>query len=793
MASLAAGLVIGFHFDVRHRWTIAILLVSAMPLAGLRHSLEEAAYESASILAITSSSSQPTITEGIVDAPVVLRRHPLADQPSRRDQSPWQTKIELRVTRVKRGHAMQDHNGRLLVVINGRRDEIRPGDVIRVFGQMRQFLLPTNPGVRDLRRVYRQRGLHARVDVDSEAQIVVVGNQGFTFARTIASIAAAGRDRLLRHTSESLGPLAVALVIGQRDFVDADTRDLLVVTGTAHLLSVSGLHLAIIVMLASWTGSLLQLSSTPRMIWILSACFLYTAITGGRPPVMRASILVATLLFAIWMRRTSQPMNTLSLAAMILIFWNPKFVFSIGVQLSFLAVATLFLCGQRLSTNGPAAQQDSDQQERLRALVEGARWWPFFYIASGIRAVRQVAWFSGCVTAVSTPLVWSAFHVVSPVSVLANVLLGPLMFVSLAAGVVTVMISGVCNPLGFIPGKFCDGTLWVIRWLVEWFAAIPYGHCWLPAPPTWSVALFYTVLAATLLLPSGRLASMIRYGWVLVWTGLTWIAVTTPSPLDDGSMEATFVDVGHGTCVILRFSKDDVWLYDCGRLGNDTGSSRDIDATLWSLGVTRLQGIFLSHADADHFNAVPGVMRRFTVDQVITPPGMLEEKETALDPVRRAIDKSDTPVIEMSMGDAFAAGPHTIDVLHPPSKRLLANDNANSLVLRIECHGKTLLLPGDLEPPGTQWLVAKDRPPPGGALMAPHHGSLRMDAAAVLQWSRPSQTIVSGGRRARRPEVQKMLSYTGSGVYVTSNDGAIRIRVDPQGKIHVRCWTRSPW
>ena len=73
-------------------------------------------------------------------------------------------------------------------------------------------------------------------------------------------------------------------------------------------------------------------------------------------------------------------------------------------------------------------------------------------------------------------------------------------------------------------------------------------------------------------------------------------------------------------------SADQVWLYDCGRLGNDTGRSRDIDATLWSLGVTRLNGIFLSHADADHFNALPGMLQRFDVDQIVTPPHMLDDK-----------------------------------------------------------------------------------------------------------------------------------------------------------------------
>ncbi len=793
IATIAVGAATIIKSAGGRQLAITLSVLVALPLAGLRHCIQDACYENASVFAITGTAPQPTILEGVVDMPVVLRRHPLADAPSRRDQSPWQTQIEVRLQRIRIGHSLEPYDGRLLVVADGRRDELRPGDLLRVYGAMRRFAMPTNPGERDLRAVYRQRDLQARVDVDSEDQIVLISEQSRGAGRTIASIAAAGRESLLRHTSESLGPLAVALVIGQRDFVDPDTRDLLLVTGTAHLLSVSGLHLAIIVVLASWTGTLLRLPPTPKMIWMIAVCFLYTAITGGRPPVMRASILVVTFMFAIWMRRTSQPINTLSLAALILIAWNPEFVFSIGVQLSFLAVATLILCGQRSGSNSPVVEQAIQQEERLQSLAESARWRPLFYLRAGGRMLWQLAWFSGCVTAISMPLVWLQFHVVSPVSVLANVVLSPFLFLSLAAGVTTVVCGFLFEPLAIIPGLLCNFGLWMMRWLIESAAAIPYGHFWLPAPSAWSVGLFYAVMVATLFLRPGRAVSSIRYGWIIGWVLITWIVVRTPTRLDEGSLEATFVDVGHGTCAVLRFSEHDVWLYDCGRLGNDTGSSRDIDVTLWSLGVTNLRGILLSHADADHFNALPGVLRRFGVSEIVTPPGMLDEPEIALDAIRHAIDKSGAVASELYSGATMSAGGQTIRILHPPRERMLANDNANSLVLQIDCGDKTLILPGDLEPPGTELLVQADRPPPGGVLMAPHHGSLSMDAATVLQWARPSETIVSGGQRAQRPEVQDMLSFTGSGVHVTSDVGAIRVRIDREGKIEVRTWTKSPW
>lgn len=785
-----------------NRWIGLLMVALFLPLGALRHNHYKRGYDSASMLAIANEVASPAIIEGIVDWPCVLRRHPLADQPSRRERSPWQTHVEVSVQRIRNGDRFETSDGRVLAVVEGRCDELLPGDPIRIFGSLRRFEPPTNPGERDLREIYRQRWLHARVEVDTPEQIELLGDAAIEVGwlrhgwlrvnRMVGVVGKWGREGLLHFTSESTGPLAVALVIGQRDFVDNATRDALLVTGTAHLLSVSGMHLAIIVVLVGAIVTLLGGSSDTRMFAIIVACICYTAITGARPPVIRAAILVAILIFAIGMRRPSQSINTLSLAALILLFWNPQNVFSVGVQLSFLAVATLITCSRRESAGSAAVEQSLQQEARIDALVESSRSWPIFMLRLGLRTIGQLAWFSGCVTCLSLPLVWYQFHVVSPISVVANVVLSPFLFLALASGVGT-LVGGVVRPVGAVCGLICTAMLWSMKWLIETAAQLPWGHFWLPAPPMWWVIVFYLVIAASLLVPVSRKLSGLRILWIASWIFVAYLLATSPSELEDESVEAIFVDVGHGTSVVLRFAEDEVWLYDCGRLGNDTGSSRDIDATLWSLGVMRLEGIILSHADADHFNALPGLLRRFTVRRIVTPPGMLAEPEPALDVIRAEIKRHDIDVWEVSDGDAISAADHQMHVLHPPAQRLAGSDNANSLVIRIDCGGESLVLPGDLESPGTEALIRHPRPPAGSVLMAPHHGSLTMDATSVLNWSRPRETVVSGGQRAGKPEVQRMLSATGSGVHVTNQVGAIRVLMRGNGEIELRSWNQSPW
>ncbi|MDG2221270.1 MAG: DNA internalization-related competence protein ComEC/Rec2 [Rubripirellula sp.] len=769
------------------RVMIGLLFVA---VGGTAQRLSDLRYDRAAIISLLSDVPQPVVVEGIIEQPNSLRRHAFSH---RRGQDPWQTLIGLKLSQIRVGQDFRACDGRLRVTINGRCDQLTPGDSIRLLGTLSGPSAASNPGMVDLREVDRRRNIHAQLEVASIDHVELLHRERAFFSRMVAMLATHGRNQLLRATGPQTGPLAVALVVGQRDLVDNTTRDLLLVTGTAHLLSVSGLHLAIVVLLTHWITILLRLPAVPKLLTVLVVCLLYTAITGARPPVLRAAVLVGFLLLANWMRRPIQPLNTLSLAAILLTLLNPELVFSIGVHLSFLAVATLLICGQRDSGQTTAVQETLDRERQLAALVNAEQ--PRLRRVTGALLSRflKLFWLSGCVAVITLPLVWYHFHVIPLISVVSNVLLAPLLFVALASGIALIITGWVWWPLATCFGLTCHVALLTIRWVIETSAQIPCSHFWLPSPPGWWVAGFYLIIAGSFLLRRGYRASTLRYVWIASWITSAMLLAMQPTPLNKGTLEATFVDVGHGTSVVIRLSPTDVWLYDCGRLGNDHHSSRGIDSTLWSLGVTHLRGIFLSHADADHFNALPGLLRRFTVDEIMTPPGMLQEDESALEAITRAIDVAEVPVRELSAGMTVRCGGKRLDILHPPAKRIAGSDNANSLVIRMDVAGRSLILPGDLEEPGIAYLINQPRPAVGGLLMAPHHGSLTVDARIVLHWARPRETVVSGGRRARRPEVVEMLRATGSNVHLTTTNGAIRIRVDHRGKIETRCWLNSPW
>src|SRR5439155_27116645 len=130
-----------------------------------------------------------------------------------------------------------------------------------------------------------------------------------------------------------------------------------------------------------------------------------------------------------------------------------------------------------------------------------------------------------------------------------------------------------------------------------------------------------------------------------------------------------FVAVGHGVSVLVELSNGRNLLYDSGRLGSPLAGIRPISSVLWSRGITHVDAIVISHADADHFNAIPGLLERFSVGAIYVSPVMFERLPPAVKELRNAISRHRVPLREIHSGQSLAAGGNTrIECLHPRRK-----------------------------------------------------------------------------------------------------------------------------
>ncbi|MEM6691309.1 MAG: ComEC/Rec2 family competence protein, partial [Planctomycetota bacterium] len=301
----------GFRLNVALLWIVFLTFVGF----ACRHRIDESSFRSASISQFLASRPQPTIVEGAIDGRPEIRR--ATGVPWASDAPQWRTSFDLRLSQIRVENRWQDIAGRLRVMIDGDFSSLPVGQSVVVAGAVEGPAQPSNPGSMDRRNFLRSAGVHGYMDAQSllasepsdELKPIFLGRLAQRSWET-------SRERLTRSVDPDgpHGALALALVLGERHQVDRQMRDKLIATGTAHLLSVSGMHLAIVVGLASALTIFVGLPWRVRLILMFGVCVGYAAITGGRPPVIRAAILVLVFLLSLTTKRTTQPLNTLAFA-----------------------------------------------------------------------------------------------------------------------------------------------------------------------------------------------------------------------------------------------------------------------------------------------------------------------------------------------------------------------------------------------------------------------------------------------------------------------------------------------
>lgn len=263
------------------------------------------------------------------------------------------------------------------------------------------------------------------------------------------------------------------------------------------------------------------------------------------------------------------------------------------------------------------------------------------------------------------------------------------------------------------------------------------------------------------------------------WCALAALSGTRPAP---DELRCTFVAVGHGNATLLELPDGSTLLYDAGRLGASPAAGRLISAVLWERGVRRLDVVVISHADVDHFNALPLLVERFPIGVIHAPAELLASREASVAALLDVVTAAGVIIQPISEGEKlFDDGPVRIVALHPPSVQPTAlaqrrdRDNAMSVVLLVEAHGRRILLSGDLEGEGLERLTASP-PLPCDVVLAPHHGSLGSNTSAWAAWCRPRCVVVSSGH-ADRSRLEEVYGPCGARLLLTEQHGAVTFRV----------------
>ena len=623
-----------------------------------------------------------------------------------------------------------------------------------------------NPGGFDYEQWLLMNGYGATGYVRSAAPLPARTDLAATWLKFRSTLAA----RLVAAVPDRDGAaLITALALGERYlFSDqhwADFRR----TGTSHLVAVSGMHVALLGLLAF---------VAVRRIWLrlpmpfaafdleaasavsVAATAYYAALTGFAVPAERSLLMIAVALLVLVSRRRVSAWQVLAATLLVVLVFDPFASLSASFWLSFVAVAIL------LALEGP---------RRLRALHEDDRWRRTW---SATRAFVTLQWSIGIAL---LPLTAWYFGEISLVGPLVNLVAIPLFNLVLVP--LTVLASAVFSFESLVaistPAVALLGQLEsVVVAALHAAGAAPGAALPMPLPPWPAFALAACGVAFAVggqALPGRRLA------WLAV---VPMFVPAVAVPLED-EVHAAVLDVGQGLAVLVE-TRSHRLLFDAGpafRSGFDSGADIVLPA-LAANGRRGLDVLVVSHADNDHAGGAAAVVAAFPSVVVLHGP-----------------DVTKLPGDTCERGQSWRWDGVEFRMLHPASG-FAPLGNESSCVLKVTAPGGSLLITGDIERRG-EAAVLEGEPGAADVVVVPHHGSATSSSAALVAALRARHAVVSAGFANRwgfpKPEVTARWQRGGAAVVVTADTGAVSIDLARDGiavgaerEVRHRYWQAVP-
>lgn len=655
--------------------------------------------------------------------------------------------------------------GRVLVGVPELKVLFQYGDKIVVHGRLKKPRDERNPGEFDYRAYLAAQGIFGIISSSSYIK-KVSSDQGSWLLRKVVFPA---KTYLDNYVAENLpaqeAGLLRGLLIGERGEIPFELRDAFSKLGVIHILAVSGLHVGFIILIFMGVFSLLRVPYSGRVILTLLGLVFYAYLTNLKPPVVRASTMGGFLLIGSLLERKTDSFNILSLAALILLIFNPLDLFQPGFQLSFAAVASIVYLYPKFKSF-----------KSFRGVTSK------FQRNAFIRYFLDLLFVSMAAFLGTLPFTIIYFNRISNFSLLANLLIIPLAFLGLANGLIAAVLNIFVPVLADIYLTTAWFFLHILIKLVEWGSQIPFAH--------WEIYKFSFIqmmayFAGLLLVVNFFNFKQARRWLVIYVLLLANLFIWTGDGKGQGELKVTFLDVGQGDAALLTFPDGRNALIDAGPRGFKYDAGKWVVAPyLKREGINEIHALIVSHADSDHLGGVPYIMRNFKVQEV-WDNGL--EKDTRLFReylslvdslnIKRRIFKTGTVITDFS--------PVQIYVLHPSQRfrsQTELSQNDASLSLKISYGESDFLFLGDVEQAGEHQISGFEGVLKSEVLKVSHHGSKTSSNRLLLDLVEPELAVISVGEMNRfghpHAEVVERLNSIQSKILRTDRDAAILLKTD---------------
>ncbi|GJM24900.1 MAG: hypothetical protein DHS20C16_13150 [Phycisphaerae bacterium] len=588
------------------------------------------------------------------------------------------------------------------------------------------------------------------------------------------------------------------MVLGHRGAVNERTERLFLETGCAHYLAVSGIHIAMLASIVWFPARLFGANRRLAAALMIVAVIVYVIVADARPSMLRAAVMACTLSVSILLRRRASTINSLSVAVILLLSINPLSLFDVGFQLSFVAVTGIVLltpvmtsqasrlfASQNVSVSENAAPQDPSE------LIITQRSY-LHWIRQVLHPVMLLVFVSIAAWISTLPIVAIHFARLAPLGWLGSILSFPIVFVVMVLSFLKLavgLISPIASPIVDAPLRFSTDAL---QGFLEFARSHLGGPIDVTPPSTITLLAYYSCLMAIVFASrrGWRLRLGLRVAALFALTIASWNWPTQSS----SSLTITQFAVGRGTTTLIELPNGGTWIYDAGSSSPSDPGEHTVLPYMHDRKISRLNGIIVSHANLDHFGGVPALVRSKSCDAVfVNTDGLPSDtrRDGPFEVLLQALSQSGQTLRPLHENDDLDWGEHVrAKVLWPPAQsntHLSTNDQ--SIVIRLEYEGRSVLITGDIGHVAQQYLI-DNCDLKSDVLILPHHGAVEHNTAAFISAVSPTALVRSSFVKDQdSPDLAR--SAESIPILNTANKGAIQIKVR-DGEINVAPFLTPP-
>ncbi|MDF2541778.1 MAG: putative rane protein [Herbinix sp.] len=632
------------------------------------------------------------------------------------------------------------------VIVTSTEDlDYRIGNSIKVYGQIQKFSKAANPGQFNEVMYYQSQN----IDYKIYAEHIQIVDKSYSKFHMMLYL---WKRKLVKVYStileEKEAGALTAMLLGEKQLLDAEISQLYQENGISHILAISGLHVSLIGLSVYHLLKRLRVPVLPSTVISILFVYCYGVLTNFSVSTNRAVVMIIIMMMAGIFGKTYDMLSATALSALLILLMHPLEIFQAGFLLSFGAVLgiTLFL---------PCFHTLSKSKNPI---------WNAILISTSTQII-------------TFPVILCFFYQIPLYSIIINLILLP--FTTLLT--ITALISGLLGLISIPLGVFSIGASNYILLLYEGVCRIgnglPYHLITIGKPEKTNIIIYYFLLIAFLW---GVKHYKKKRMLLLLPLALTVLFI----PQRGEGLEITLLDVGQGEAIFMETDHGTTFLIDGGSSDVSKVGKMRILPFLKSRGVSKLDYAIITHSDSDHISGLMELMEgeEIMIKRLVLP--VVHDGEEAYQNLMDLAKSHGISIFYIQAGDQITEGELNMTCLHPSADYKPSSVNAYSTVLSITYGELDLLLTGDLEEDGEKILMEEyfSETTDYDILKVAHHGSRYSTMEDFLHRIDPEYTIISCGRNNRyghpHPELLDRLNNSNSKIFMTKDMGAIFIQTD---------------